>query len=34
MPLSDLPNLAEILEREALFENRIFMQGKKKKRKL
>lgn len=31
MPPSDLPNLAEILEREAVFENHIFMQEKKKK---
>lgn len=32
MPPSDLPDRAEILEREALFENHIFVQGKKKKR--
>lgn len=28
MPLSDSPNLAEILEREALFEKHIFKQKK------
>lgn len=33
MPPSDLPDGAEILEREALFENRIFVQGKKKKKR-
>lgn len=32
MPLSDLPNLVEILEREALFENHIFVQRKKKRK--
>lgn len=33
MPPSDSPNLAEILEREALFEKHIFKQKKIKKKK-